>query len=916
MTPGTHSNADADHQGLWHRTKAVAGQALELPALERHAFVEAACAHDPELLSEVRALLKASLDAGEALTDAGLPASALADVLETPVVAPGTMIGRYRVARPIGAGGMGAVFEANDTSLNRKVALKLLTLGLASTGARKRFEGEAMALARLDHPCLARIYEAGVHTAAGLSVPYFAMAFVEDSRTLDTFFRDTRPDARTAMALFARICDAVHHGHQKGVLHRDLKPSNILIDREGCPQIVDFGVSRLLDTGGTTQSTRAGEIVGTPAYLPPEAFEQGAQSLDTRADVYALGVVLYEVLCGSNPFTGPTLTPVQIGKRVCSKPPPLLGSLREDCMGDVETIIAKAMARDPRDRYPSVEQLGADLRRVLSYEPILARPAPVLRQARLFARRNRVLVAACGAVALALVLGIAGLGVGFARARASERRAREEADRATKVSAFIMRMFRSASPFHGAQFRNRGPQAPRLFDESEAWPNAAIPGRAPTVGDLLFAASGHLEESFPNDPALQADMASALARTASDISDYRIGVFTSRAASLLSTAYGRDDPRTLAARQGTYSSELVNGSAVNIADMERDLNIIRHLPISENELLLQWAWSHYTQGLRMQNRGKEALDVLRSLRADIGQSMPGDSPTKIALDLAIIRLQTPEGDSRAALDAMPALLARARALPDTDSQWAVLSVLFDTQFHQSNMREFDAAMHTLSQGASLSSQLYGGMDQGTYEWWNNLYFVALMTQNFDIAEYAAREQLRGADAMLGPHSFYTTKAQGRLARSLLSQHKNLEEAERAARRAIDGAPEMLPIGEGWALYHELLWAWCIRLQGDPQRADRIIRDRMGNEVRAGRPVAVNWVELLRATELAQCEMDMGERAGDLPSRLPAIDALLSDAECWAEELGRDWPSVHLTEEARQRYDMLTGRTQPTPSHSP
>lgn len=903
MSPA-HNPTPPSEPSLWQRTKAIAGEALELSPLAREAFVESSCANDPALLSEVRALLDATREQRGTLSDDGLPASVLADAIDTPALAPGTMIGRYRVEHPIGTGGMGAVFEATDTSLKRTVAIKVLAIGLASTGARRRFEGETTALARLEHPAIARIYEAGVHTSAGVSVPFFAMAFVEGARTLDTFLRETKPDVRTILALFARVCDAVHHGHQKSVLHRDLKPSNILIDRDGNPKVIDFGVSRLQDVAGATHSTRAGDIVGTPAYLPPEAFQHGMQALDTRADVYSLGVVLYEALAGTNPFGTPTLTPIQIGQLVCSKPAPLLAVARPECRGDIETIVAKAMAREPEDRYQSAEQLAADVRRVLAYEPILARPAPLLRQARLFARRNRLLVASTAAVSLAVILGVVGLTTGLARARESERRARDEARRATQVSTFVMQMLRAASPFQDSVSRARLAMPGGVFEDASHWPTAATPGMAPTVGDLLFAATTQLDTSFPDDPSLRADMAAALADTASSISDRRVPAILERSESLLAKAYGKNDPRTLAARQYVYSSKILNGDTTCLPDIERDLFTIRALPQPMHGDLLNWAWSHYQSCLRTQGRERDALPTLLHIRAEVERSYRADSKHKVSLDLAILRATYAGTNARDALNAMPTILNRARLLPPADQDTATLSVMFDVQEWQRAAGDNDAAIHTLAQGIVLSTRIYGGMDQATYEWWNNLYFLALQMGHLDIAEYAAREQVRGARAMLGPHSFYTTKAYGRLARTLLTQDKNLDEAEAAARAAVSGTPEELAKGDGWALYHELLWAWSIRLRGDPRRALQIMQDRTAAEVRAGRPGSVNWVELLRSTELAQCEMDLGTQQHDLPSRLPRVHALLLTAEACCVELGPDWPSVRLTAEARERYDSL------------
>lgn len=910
MTHPTDNPADTTgHRpaDLWGRTKAVVGEALELAGDRRNAFVEAACAGDATLLSEVRALLLASEVSPETLGEGGPPAGALADALHTPAVATGAMIGRYRIERALGAGGMGTVFEATDTTLNRPVALKVLSVGLASTGARRRFESEATTLARLDHPAIARVYEAGVHHAAdgAVSVPFFAMAYVDRARTLDQYVQSVGPSLNDVLDVFARVCDAVHHGHQKGVLHRDLKPSNILIDLSGQPRVIDFGVSRLLDAGAGTLATHAGDIVGTPAYLPPEAFEHGVQSLDTRGDVYSLGVVLYEVLAGANPFGTPDLTPLQIGARVRGKAPPLLGSLRPDCRGDVETIVAKAMAREPQDRYQSAEQFAADLRRVLSFEPILARPTPLLRQGVLFARRNRLLVAAAVAIVLAVGVGIGGLLAGLARARASERRAIQEATRARQVSTFITQMLRSASPFQGEQFRTRLSMDADT-QAAPAWPSAATPGRAPTLGDLIAAAMEHLEDSFPDDPALQADVAATLAQTANTLSDSRDPLFCTRAAALLERAYGRDDVRALVARQYMYHAALVNSNTRMLKDMERDLATIRRIPASADDRLLKNSWALVYRAYDLEDRAREMLPTLRAIREEMDSQSAADSAHKLTLDLYILKSEVTGTDPVAAVQTLRDMLHRAHAL-DGGTGPQTLGVLFEIQMAQLESGDFGGALATLEQGVVIATRFYGGMDQATYEWWSNIYFVALLMKDFARAEHAAREQVRGSQAMLGPHSLYTTKAYGRLARTLLTQGKNQEEAQRAAQASVEGAPELLASGDGWALYHEVLWAWAIRVGGDVDRAEAMIRHRMDVEAKAGRPEAVNWVEIARATELAQCAMDRAQRDGTLAARAGEIEAHLQVAERHARDLGQLWPWVHLSEVARERWETIRPR---------
>jgi len=889
---------------LWVRTKAIVGEALEMPRDRREEFVLRACDGMEALLGEVRELLAASETHPGELGESGLPDSVLSDLAEGCGVTVGSSVGKYQIVRHLGSGGMGSVFEAVDTTLGRTVALKLLSIGLASTGARRRFEGEAQALARLDHPGIARVLEAGVHRAAGdaLSVPYFAMEFVPNARRLDAYVAQERLNVAAVLRLFADVCDAVHHGHQKGVLHRDLKPSNILIGDSGCPKVIDFGVSRLIDAGGGTHATVAGEMVGTPAYLPPEAFAKGVTSLDTRADVYALGVVLYELLAGRRPYDGAGLTPLQIGRLVCDGRVVPIESVRTECAGDVSTIIAKAMNAEPDHRYASAEQFGADVRRVLAFEPILARRVSWLRLTLLFARRNRVLVVAGTAAGVALAVGVIGLSVGLARARESERRARAEALQATQVSAFIMNMLRSANPFSGEAFRGQLSIDPNWMT-ADRWPSVARPGTAPTIGDMLFGATERLAESFPDNPRLQADLAAALAQTGSAISDPRHAELALRAEQLLERAYGVDDVRTMTARQYRYMAALLKGSPRYLDEATKDLRVVLSKPLRAGPLLT-WAWSNYLASMEAGGRGEEALTLLAEVRERIEREIPGESRDRVLLDLAVLRVRTLNRDPRAGLAGVEPLLRRATVV-DGGTGTTVAAVLFAKHYFQRALRDYEGALATLAEGAAISTRVYGGLDQHTYEWWNNIGYIAILIGDYARAEHASREQARGANAMLGPHSTHTMKANGRVARCLLGRGERSPEAERWARMALEGAQDDLQRGDDWALYHEVLLAWAIRVQGDAERAERLLRDRMAAEAASGRSNAVNWVEIMRWTELAQCAMDRAELAGDVGVRRADIDRMLREAECYADEVGPDWPSVRLVEQARARWELLS-----------
>ena len=213
-------------------------------------------------------------------------------------------IGQYRIKRAIASGGMGTVYEALQEKPRRTVALKLMRAGIASRSALRRFEYESQLLARLRHPGIAQVYDAGTHRDGEVTVPYFAMEYIVGAKAVTDYVKDKKLGTRERMKLFAEVCEAVHHGHQKGIIHRDLKPSNILVDSSGQVKIIDFGVARCTDSdmAVTTLQTDVGQLIGTLQYMSPEQCAADPHDIDTRSDVYALGVVFYEMLCERLPY--------------------------------------------------------------------------------------------------------------------------------------------------------------------------------------------------------------------------------------------------------------------------------------------------------------------------------------------------------------------------------------------------------------------------------------------------------------------------------------------------------------------------------------------------------------------------------------------------------------------------------------
>ena len=314
---------------------------------------------------------------------------------------------RYRIGRLIGSGGMGVVYEAEQRSPRRQVALKVVRPGFSSEQLLRRFELEAEVLGRLDHPGIARIHEAGTFGAGADRRPFFAMELVRGVSLL-RYVEERELGRDRRLEVFCKICEAVEHAHQKGVIHRDLKPANILVSEAGEPVILDFGVARVTDVEARqeTLQTRAGQIVGTLAYMSPEQVAGDAAAVDVRSDVYALGVLYYELLGGARPYELSGLPLTEAVRIVREAEPRPLGALDPALRGDLETIARKALEKAPARRYGSAGQLAADVRRYLNREPIAARPPSAVYQLVRFSQRHRALVGGAAAVLVTLVAGL------------------------------------------------------------------------------------------------------------------------------------------------------------------------------------------------------------------------------------------------------------------------------------------------------------------------------------------------------------------------------------------------------------------------------------------------------------------------------------------------------------------------------
>ncbi len=450
---------NVEHERLKEILAKAAGK--ETPET-RSAYLDAACHGDAALRQQLEALLAAHARAGNFLEQSVVPPE------ELPVSErPGTFIGRYQLLERIGEGGFGLVFMAEQAEpVQRKVALKIIKAGMDTREVIARFEAERQALALMNHPNIARVLDAG---ATETGRPFFVMELVNGIPITD--YSDQKELSTTdRLRLFMKVCAAVQHAHQKGIIHRDLKPSNILvtlIDGEAVPKVIDFGVAKALGQKLTEKTlfTRFQQMIGTPAYMSPEQAELSGVDVDTRSDIYSLGVLLYELLTSRTPFDPKTLLAAGLDEmrriiRETDPPRPSTrlstlhdpertavakhrqaepGALSRLMQGDLDWIVMKALEKDRARRFGTASALADDLQHHLNHEPVQASPPSAAYRAQKFIRRHRFGVAMATTVALALAAGLAAALLGFERART-------EASKSRQVAQFLKDMLQGVGP--------------------------------------------------------------------------------------------------------------------------------------------------------------------------------------------------------------------------------------------------------------------------------------------------------------------------------------------------------------------------------------------------------------------------------------------------------------------------------------
>jgi tetratricopeptide (TPR) repeat protein len=533
------------------REKALFEQALDMASSAgRLAFLQGACGEDAALLARVQALLQAHEAAEGFLPEEPAGQARLVPVNEKP----GDRIGRYKLRERIGEGGCGVVYVAEqEEPVRRKVALKVIKLGMDTRNVIARFQGERQALALMNHPNIAQVHDAG---ATETGRPYFVMELVRGIKITD-YCDQHQLSTRERLELFIKVCQAIQHAHQKGVIHRDLKPSNILVtvnDGVAVPKVIDFGIAKA--TKGTltdlTVYTDLHQFIGTPAYMSPEQATMTSLDIDTRSDIYSLGVLLYELLTGHTPFDTKELMALEVdalrrtirerepmrpstrlstmlegeltttAKHRASAPPGLIHQVR----GDLDWIVMKCLEKDRTRRYDTANGLGMDIQRHLDNEPVVARPPSALYRLQKAVQRNKAAFGTVVAIVAVFILGaVASMTEAIRATRAEHDQSRlraaaqTEAAKSEQVAQFLKDMLNGVSP---AVARGRDT---RLLRE------------------ILDQTAQRLDTKLKGQPAVEADLQETLGGAYQAIADYTNALAMNRKAlALREKLYGKEHP--------------------------------------------------------------------------------------------------------------------------------------------------------------------------------------------------------------------------------------------------------------------------------------------------------------------------------------------------------------------------------------
>ena len=885
---------DSNH---WQKCKELFPQLLERDPSDRAAFLDETCAGDDELRAELERLV-ASHESSESFLELPTQASLLSELPDERLIA--TRIGQFRLERVISSGGMGTVYEAVQENPKRKVAIKVLREGIATRAALRRFEYESRILARLTHPHVAQIIEAGTHRdpahGATGGLPYFVMELVRDATPITDHARKRELPIRERLALFLQVCEAVHFGHLKGIIHRDLKPANILVDGEGQVKVIDFGVARATDSdlAVTTMFTDVGQLVGTLQYMSPEQCKADPADLDTRSDVYALGVVLYELLCDELPYEVGKSAVLEAARVICEREPKRPSSTQNALRGDVETIVLKALEKERSRRYQTVEHLEADIKRYLGGDLILARPVGPGTRMYKRVKRNPYLSAAVAAVVV--------LSVGFLlyvafwsypriveemnRAREAEQdadlqraaavTARDEMEReanraiAAEKDAELQREAALAARDEMEREANRVTAINLFLERMLTSPGPAQDGPEVKVVDVLDDAAKVIDASFPDQPDIAISLRKTIGVTYAALGRYEPGEeHLTRAVNLSRETLGEEDPDTLRIESSLAQVFKMQGRLDEAEEMLLRIVATQTRVLGEEHLDTLDARNMLAGTLRQKGRLEEAeelaLDVLDAYLRVRGENRKETFDCMVSL----VNIYTERGKLSEAHALLRRVIDVRENTQDADSPGTLISMNALASLHRRN-GDYDTAEALYREAVEMSREVMGAEHSFTLSIGGNLAKLLRIRGELVEAEEMLREIISVQERVLGEDHINTASSLNTLG-IILNTRGELDEAEATFRRALGIRLEQLGAQHYVTLSTENNVATVLQARGKLAEAQEIYESVLEGRIAI---LGEDHPETLATlNNLASVLMFQGDSAGAIPVFRDVVDKM-------------------------------------------